>query len=368
MAAKPFLVCMLVAADAISSCSFAKDVVYGNGNNVGKAQKVQDADACCNLCNGNSKCGTWAFGTTDGKCYLHGLNDFTPTQKPDRISGNRSTTPAAPTPAPAPIAPVMACTGNYSHFPFCNASMSLDERINDLLSRIPDERKPDVLTARNPTPFESIGVPTYYWGTNCIQSVENGAHGESPKNLRCVDGKCASHFPSPPGWMASFDAELMKEMAIVFGRELRAFYNLGAAKGLDCWGPVINLNRDPRWGRNGEAGAEDPHLMGLYATAFTDGFQRGRPEERSATNPSYTVHGQQGVQDGGGGGKLLGASAPAQFFQGVATLKHFDANSLEGDGKSGPNRHNFDVQVDNYTLADAYFPAFKVGIQQAGAR
>lgn len=36
------------------------------------------------------------------------------------------------------------------------------------------------------------------------------------------------------------------------------------ASGLDCWGPVLNLARDPRWGRNGEAGAEDPYLMSTY--------------------------------------------------------------------------------------------------------
>ena len=42
--------------------------------------------------------------------------------------------------------------------------MSLEDRINDLLGRIPDDAKPHVLTARAVTPFESIGVPTYYWG------------------------------------------------------------------------------------------------------------------------------------------------------------------------------------------------------------
>jgi beta-glucosidase-like glycosyl hydrolase len=29
----------------------------------------------------------------------------------------------------------------------------------------------------------------------------------------------------------------------------------------------------PRWGRNGEGGAEDPYLMGEYAAAYTKGFQ-----------------------------------------------------------------------------------------------
>ena len=36
---------------------------------------------------------------------------------------------------------------------------------------------------------------------------------------------------------------------------------------LDCWGPVINLNRDPRLGRNGEGGTEDAYAMGQLAKA-----------------------------------------------------------------------------------------------------
>ena len=61
---------------------------------------------------------------------------------------------------------------------------------------------------------------------------------------------------------ATFDRDIIRGAADIVGRELRALYNLGVAKGLDCWGPVINLNRDPRWGRNGEGGSEDPFLMG----------------------------------------------------------------------------------------------------------
>ena len=50
-------------------------------------------------------------------------------------------------------------------------------------------------------------------------------------------------------------------MGYVIGRELRALRFLGAGEnrenklphiGLDCWSPNINLNRDPRWGRNQE--------------------------------------------------------------------------------------------------------------------
>jgi beta-glucosidase-like glycosyl hydrolase len=76
--------------------------------------------------------------------------------------------------------------------------------------------------------------------------------------------------------------QVMVNVSTVWGRELRALYNVGVAKGLDCWGPVVNLNRDPRWGRNGEGGAEDPYLMGEYAAAYTKGFQY-QGAERNAT-------------------------------------------------------------------------------------
>eukprot|EP01047_Picozoa_sp_COSAG01_P051855 COSAG01_NODE_5391_length_4291_cov_3.036021_4_plen_615_part_00 len=59
----------------------------------------------------------------------------------------------------------------------------------------------------------------------------------------------------------------------------------------------------------------------------------------------------------------------SRFLQGVITLKHFDANSLEGGSPSdkGLARDSIDVNVTNYMLADTYFPAFKAPIRNAGA-
>ena len=105
--------------------------------------------------------------------------------------------------------------------------------------------------------------------------------------------------------------------------------------------------------------------MSAYAKAFTAGFQRGQPSER-ADNPAYQVHQHQQTRQ-----TQRGLRAPVpQFLQGVATLKHFDANSLEGDSKSegSINRHTVDVQIDNFTLADAYFPAFRAAIEATDAR
>merc|ERR1712195_302432 len=99
-------------------------------------------------------------------------------------------------------------------------------------------------------------------------------------------GGCSTSFPSGPSWAATFDRELMRQMAVVVSLETRAGFNLGNftdnglnGLGLDCWGPVLNMNRDPRWGRNAEGGTEDPYLMGQLAVAWTLGLQKGDGRE-----------------------------------------------------------------------------------------
>jgi beta-glucosidase len=64
---------------------------------------------------------------------------------------------------------------------------------------------------------------------------------------------CPTNFPNGPAMGAMFDRDLVKRMAEIIGTELRTMFVLNISQGsLDCWGPVINLGRDPRWGRNGE--------------------------------------------------------------------------------------------------------------------
>lgn len=234
---------------------------------------------------------------------------------------------------------VAACVvgGGYDHFPFCNTSLPLADRVRDLIGRIPDAVKPNLLTARGHLKnrgrqaLPELGVPSYYWGTNCIHSS---------MSLNCTQGRCSTSFPSGPSWSASFDRELMQDMAAVVADETRAFFNMGNftdnggnGMGLDCWGPVLNINRDPRWGRHGEGGTEDPYLMGQLGAAWTRGLQEGEDK---------------------------------RFIKVAVTIKHFDANSLEGSSKAdeGYDRHNFSANVSKYLLADYYWPAFRASIKQ----
>jgi hypothetical protein len=148
---------------------------------------------------------------------------------------------------------VTACVPGegFDHYPFCNTSLSIDQRVADLVKRIDDEAKPNLLTARGHLghrgrqAIPELGVPSYYWGSNCI-------HASMFANCT-KDGRCSTSFPSGPSWAATFDRELMQNMAIVVGEETRAAFNIGNftdngmnGMGLDCWGPVLNMNRDPR--------------------------------------------------------------------------------------------------------------------------
>ena len=69
-------------------------------------------------------------------------------------------------------------------------------------------------------------------------------------------------------------------------------------------------------------------------------------------------------------GMQEGRGMEKRFLQTVTTLKHFDANSLEGQsaGDAGLTRHTVDVNVSKYLLRDYYWPAFRAAIKFAGAK
>ncbi|GAB3068043.1 glycoside hydrolase family 3 N-terminal domain-containing protein [Intrasporangium mesophilum] len=77
----------------------------------------------------------------------------------------------------------------------------------------------------------------------------------------------AATFPTPLAWGASFDPDLVEEMAALIGGSMR---QLGIHQGL---APVLDVVRDPRWGRVEECIAEDPYLVGTVGTAYVRGLQ-----------------------------------------------------------------------------------------------
>ena len=86
-------------------------------------------------------------------------------------------------------------------------------------------------------------------------------------------------------------------------------------------------------GRIMETPSEDPYLSGRFGVQYTKGLQNG--------------------QD-------------SRYYQGISTLKHWDAYNLEDF--NGTDRHHFDAKVTKYDLAATYFPQFKAAIQEGQAK
>ena len=233
-----------------------------------------------------------------------------------------------------------ACVAPHAHYPFCNTSLSLAARVWDLIGRIRDADKPGLLTARgwrqgNLTALDYLGVPGHDWGLNCVHGVQS----------TCIGDVCPTSFPNPNALGASWNMSNVHEMGRVIGMEARALWLAGAREpsswsgmahiGLDCWSPNININRDPRWGRNQEVPTEDPLLGGDYSAAYTAGMQRN-----NAIDPRY--------------------------LQAITTIKHWAAYSL--DDADGFTRYDFDPNVSMYNLVDTYFPVFHSAVLRSDAK
>lgn len=85
-------------------------------------------------------------------------------------------------------------------------------------------------------------------------------------------------FPQPIGMSASWDPELIKQAGEVTGNEARVIWHRHPDYGLSRWAPTVDLERDPRWGRNEEGYGEDPVLTGKMAGAYIEGMQGDDPK------------------------------------------------------------------------------------------
>jgi beta-xylosidase len=77
----------------------------------------------------------------------------------------------------------------------------------------------------------------------------------------------ATAYPVPLSWGATFNPELIRDMGERIGASMRA---VGVHQGL---APVLDVTRDPRWGRTEETISEDPYLVGTIACAYIRGIE-----------------------------------------------------------------------------------------------
>ena len=111
-----------------------------------------------------------------------------------------------------------------------------------------------------------LGIPAYNWWNE-------GLHGVARSGQATV-------FPQAIALAASFDTELLHDVAEVIATEGRAKYNENVKqndrdiyKGLTFWSPNVNIFRDPRWGRGHETYGEDPELISRLGVNFIEGLQ-----------------------------------------------------------------------------------------------
>lgn len=138
--------------------------------------------------------------------------------------------------------------------------MTLDEKIGFLIT-----------TQR---PVERLGIDEFNIGTEVARGF-----------VSRTDGQYSTVFPQPIGLAGTFDPELMEEIGRIAGREARAYFNCGGNSELCFWGPTVDMERDPRWGRTEEAYGEDVCLAGEMTAAYTRGLA-GDDDEYMMTIPA----------------------------------------------------------------------------------
>jgi len=150
---------------------------------------------------------------------------------------------------------------------YLDTSLPLDQRVLDLISQMTLEEKISFLhTSHKAVP--RLGIKEY-------NVSAEGAHGLLVRTYyeQWPYGN-STVFPQPIGLSLTWDADLMQRVGDVIGTEARIWYEKdNRSRWLTLWFPTIDMERDPRWGRNEEAYGEDPYLVGKLAAALIRGVQ-----------------------------------------------------------------------------------------------
>jgi beta-glucosidase len=196
--------------------------------------------------------------------------------------------------------------------PFLNPESPVEQRVEDLVSRLTLVEKVGQLMHENPA-VDRLGVPAYNWWNEACHGV--GRAGR------------ATVFPQVIGMAATWNRALVREVATKISDEARAKHHealsrgkRGQYQGLTFWTPNINIFRDPRWGRGQETFGEDPYLTAELGVEMVKGLQGDDP----------------------------------RYLKVAACAKHYAVHS-------GPEqeRHEFDARPTPKDFHETYLPAFE---------
>ena len=204
--------------------------------------------------------------------------------------------------------------------PYKNPKLPVQTRVDDLVSRMTLEEKIGQMMNAAPA-IERLGIPAYDWWNEALHGVARAGY--------------ATVFPQAIGLAATWDTELMYQVADVISTEARAKHHEfarnnqhGRYQGLTFWSPNINIFRDPRWGRGQETYGEDPYLTARLGIEFVKGLQGNDP----------------------------------RYFKVIATPKHYAVHS-----GPEPERHSFDAIANERDMRETYLPAFRATVMEAKA-
>ena len=210
---------------------------------------------------------------------------------------------------------------NPNHTPiYKNSASPIKDRVDDLVSQMTLEEKVSQMVFDAPA-IERLDIPKYNWWNECLHGVARAG--------------VATVFPQAIGLAATWNPDLMHQIATTISDEARAKHHEAARRGireiytgLTFWSPNINIFRDPRWGRGQETYGEDPYLTAQMGVVFVKGLQGDDPH----------------------------------YLKLVATPKHYAVHS-------GPesDRHHFDARVDERDMRETYLPAFEACVKEARA-
>ncbi|WP_205718381.1 glycoside hydrolase family 3 protein [Actinomadura sp. WMMA1423] len=197
-------------------------------------------------------------------------------RSPGRRSRSLTLVLAAALAAPLAWAAPAAARETY---PFRDPRLSVQARVDDLVGRLTLDEKISLLHQYQPA-IPRLGINRFKTGTEALHGV---AWSTDVHNNGAVVTAKGTVFPQSVGLGATWDPALLKTIGSAVGDEARGYNSENPdVWGLQLWAPVVNLLRDPRWGRNEEGYSEDPLLTGLLATAYGRGMQGDDPDHLKA--------------------------------------------------------------------------------------
>jgi beta-glucosidase len=169
-----------------------------------------------------------------------------------------------------------ASAAQCGSYPFRDPNLPLSTRMHDLLSRLTTDQKISLLFQYQPAIPAPLCLPAMKNGTEALHGVAWSNDINNNGNVVTANG---TTFPQAIGMASTWDPSLIKQVGNAVGQEARGYNAQSPAVwGLNLWAPVVNLLRNPLWGRNEEGYSEDPFLTSQVATAYGLGIEGNNPK------------------------------------------------------------------------------------------